>query len=224
MRRSNPDLITVSNRSPVSHIPRPVARIPDVRFPAVPFCWRWLPPVPADWERAKVNRWGPVTDPQLIAFGVLVGWCRYRCSICGISDPDYRLVMDHDHRTGLCRGLLCIDCNRTEGFAAGGVWALYRARPPALICGTEVYYWPASVLPAAPELLEFAEDLSHSKWIRRTWAMRTRQRWFASEDRIASRDDLDDAEVASILARTEGAVAARHRSLKIGPPDIDSWP
>ena len=159
------------------HIPRPIARIPDVRFPAVPFCWRWLPPVPADWERARANRWGPVTDPQLIAFGVLVGWCRYRCSICGTSDPDYRLVMDHDHKTGLCRGLLCIDCNRTEGFAAGGVWALYRACPPALICGVKVYYWPASVLPAAPELLEFAEDLMHSKWIRRTWAMRTRQPW-----------------------------------------------
>ncbi|HET9974277.1 MAG TPA: hypothetical protein VFQ68_39000, partial [Streptosporangiaceae bacterium] len=75
-----------------------------------------------------------------------------------------------------------------------------------------------------PELLEFADDLYRSKWIRRTWAMRTRQPWFASEDRIASRDDLDDAEVASILARTEGAVKARRRTLKIGPVDIDSWP
>lgn len=205
-------------------IPYPIARIPAVRFPVVPFCWRWLPPGPADWERAKAGRWGPVTDPELIAFGVLVGWCRYRCGICGTSDPDYRLVMDHDHKTGLCRGPLCTDCNRAEAFATGKVWDLYRACPPALICGVKVRYWPASLPPAAPELLEFAEDLYRSKWIRTPWTVRTRQPWFASEDRLASRDDLADAEVASILGRTEGAVTVRRRSLKVGAPGIGSWP
>ena len=207
-------------------IPYPIGRIPAVRFPAVPFCWTRLPPGPADWERARVNRWGPVTDPELIAFGVLVGWCRYRCSICGTSNPDHRLIMDHDHKTGLCRGPLCIDCNRAEAFATAKVYNLYRACPPALICGVRVRYWPASLPPAAPELLEFTEDLERSKWARRPWAMRTRTRqpWLASEDRIASRDDLTDAEVAPILARSEGAVSARRRALKIGPPDADSWP
>lgn len=31
------------------------------------------------------------------------------CAIC--SEPDRKLVIDHDHQTGTVRGLLCADCN-----------------------------------------------------------------------------------------------------------------
>ena len=38
------------------------------------------------------------------------------CAICGHS-PDERLVVDHDHSTGLIRGLLCDPCNLMLGQA-----------------------------------------------------------------------------------------------------------
>ena len=38
-----------------------------------------------------------------------------KCTICKKS-PDYRLVVDHDHRTGKVRGLLCHGCNSLVSF------------------------------------------------------------------------------------------------------------
>ena len=38
------------------------------------------------------------------------------CAICGEPEPPYeRLHIDHDHRTGVIRGLLCNNCNRGIG-------------------------------------------------------------------------------------------------------------
>jgi hypothetical protein len=34
------------------------------------------------------------------------------CAICGAKPKTRRLDTDHDHRTGLIRGLLCHRCNR----------------------------------------------------------------------------------------------------------------
>lgn len=38
-----------------------------------------------------------------------------KCAICGKEQEDRRLAVDHDHKTGLNRGLLCIECNRAIG-------------------------------------------------------------------------------------------------------------
>lgn len=38
---------------------------------------------------------------------------RGRCALCGIaSGRRKRLAVDHDHKTGAVRGILCTDCNR----------------------------------------------------------------------------------------------------------------
>jgi Recombination endonuclease VII len=89
-----------------------------------PVCWSW--PVPR----------APLAGDDEAA---LHGWHDRRCAVCGSDDP--RLVIDHDHGTGLVRGLLCPPCNRKEGARYGGVFDRYRQRPPASILGVLVRYW-----------------------------------------------------------------------------------
>ena len=46
------------------------------------------------------------------AFEKLLAIQEGRCAICGISLEDRQIHVDHDHKTGLVRGLLCWQCNR----------------------------------------------------------------------------------------------------------------
>jgi hypothetical protein len=38
---------------------------------------------------------------------------RYQCAICGVDEKNLtkRLHVDHNHKTGIARGLLCVNCN-----------------------------------------------------------------------------------------------------------------
>lgn len=72
-------------------------------------------------------------DPKLPSLGKLIAWQRGRCALCGRCPTS--CVVDHDHATGLVRGLLCSTCNTMEG-VNGPVeepFASYRSRPPTAI-------------------------------------------------------------------------------------------
>jgi Recombination endonuclease VII len=50
------------------------------------------------------------------------------CAVCGRAG---KLVADHDHDTGILRGLLCPSDNGREGRDGGADIGMYRADPPA---------------------------------------------------------------------------------------------
>jgi hypothetical protein len=101
-----------------------------------PACWAW-PVADADVAAASAC-------DEVAARDLLQRWQRNRCAVCG--DPPNvggtRLVLDHDHQTGLVRGYLCQSCNIREGQYRGdyGVFIDYRSRPPATLLGITVRY------------------------------------------------------------------------------------
>lgn len=75
---------------------------------------------------------------HLSATEALRRWQASVCAMCSAS-PD-RLLVDHCHRTGLVRGLLCSSCNTAEGLGGAPAFAAYRERPPAAMLGVEEQY------------------------------------------------------------------------------------
>lgn len=45
-----------------------------------------------------------------------------RCAVCGKPDPEH---VDHDHRTGRVRGLLCFNCNQALGNVRDNLLVIY---------------------------------------------------------------------------------------------------
>lgn len=101
-------------------------------LPARPACWSWAVTLA---HLTAVGR-----CPEHHAHLMLWNWQQGRCAICArpacVGRP---LVRDHDHASGLIRGLLCQRCNVGEGHTASGlkrpieVFDQYRERYPALM-------------------------------------------------------------------------------------------
>lgn len=113
----------------------------DVREPE---CWSWEPTIPldliadeydwsADYFMARFND----RDEQALHIA-FTAWHDKRCAVCGARKG--RLVTDHDHDTGLIRGLLCPSCNGREPHD-DGLFRKYRERPPVQILGIHLRYW-----------------------------------------------------------------------------------
>ena len=68
------------------------------------------------------------------AFGAMLRNQGHRCKCCGRDLPEEKdAVVDHDHKTGRVRGILCGNCNLGGGhlgdtLEAGVRWALYISR------------------------------------------------------------------------------------------------
>jgi hypothetical protein len=122
------------------------------REKVTPACWEW--PV-SQYVRYRVARAEAAGDEtaRINSLGhVLAWWQAGRCAVCG-CEPGW-LVHDHDHDTGLLRGLLCGGCNRAEGegLEAAPVFRRYRELPPAVMLGFEWFY----AYPDSHEFLVFA--------------------------------------------------------------------
>jgi len=76
--------------------------------------------------------------PHLSATQALRRWQAGACAMCSAS-PE-RLLVDHCHRSGFVRGLLCTSCNTAEGLGSSPAFAAYKARPPAVMLGVEEQY------------------------------------------------------------------------------------
>ncbi|MEV0442143.1 endonuclease domain-containing protein [Streptomyces spectabilis] len=68
-------------------------------------------------------------------------WQAGACAMCS-AHPE-RLLVDHCHRTGLVRGLLCTSCNTSEGVRNVPSFVAYRERPPAVMLGLDEQYGSA---------------------------------------------------------------------------------
>lgn len=85
-----------------------------------------LNPANTNRETALLVRYGI----SLEAYGVLEQAQNYCCKICGKHKSEVRLGIldvDHDHKTGEIRGLLCSSCNRGIGFFLENTTNLLRA-------------------------------------------------------------------------------------------------
>lgn len=126
---------------------------------AHPACWAWpahaaaldqLRAIASQTQSAAAN----ILPQQRIDFAVLERWHGGRCAICGQVSGS--LVRDHDHTTGLIRGLLCSPCNTAEARTASALFDNYRRQPPSAILAVEVLYLPAGFRPGTRHLLPAA--------------------------------------------------------------------
>lgn len=121
----------------------------------VPACWSWPATRPGrddvhrrfwdgidttGYSEKAVELLQEAADALDTDSATLTTWQADRCAVCG--ETGRRLVIDHDHATGLVRGWLCISCNTREGAAVGPgtVFARYRERPPTAILGLTIRY------------------------------------------------------------------------------------
>lgn len=121
-----------------------------------PACWSWpkrRSEIERLWEEARKVPTSEtnVLPAERVAFSVLERWQNGRCAVCG-ETSEGRLVRDHDHDSGMIRGLLCSGCNTLEGWSSSQLFANYRRRHPAALLAVKVLYLPAGFRPGAGHL------------------------------------------------------------------------
>ncbi|WP_439428031.1 endonuclease domain-containing protein [Micromonospora sp. LA-10] len=132
----------------------PLPTLDPSSFLVQPVCWSWAASAPAlqqaranatDRSSAETN----VLPEQRVAYALLKHWHAGRCAVCGETPVRGGLVRDHDHSSGLMRGLLCSSCNTAEGRSNSLLFENYRRRPPAAILNVEVLYLPLGFRPGS---------------------------------------------------------------------------
>lgn len=65
----------------------------------------------------------------LIDFDKALEQCNNKCQICGCDGSNHKkgLVVDHDHKTGIYRGILCAFCNTAISYLQDDPTVMYKA-------------------------------------------------------------------------------------------------
>jgi len=88
-------------------------------------------PAAADRKPWPANGGIPWGGDDLPAGGIRAALLAIQKGTCATCPATFPLEWDHDHETGLIRGLLCKSCNTSEGKTRSGRFDAYRADPPA---------------------------------------------------------------------------------------------
>lgn len=90
--------------------------IPATQVPPDQRCAPWVAPryLPRPYQGPLPAQWPDVRIPRWYAWWRLHDLQDGTCATC--DAPAY--AIDHDHTTGLVRGLLCVSCNKREGACA----------------------------------------------------------------------------------------------------------
>ena len=85
-------------------------------------------------EQKTTNKWKSILKCKYglsgDAYEALLEAQNFGCKICGATQSDAyhkRLAVDHDHKDGRIRGLLCARCNKILGFALDSTDILAKA-------------------------------------------------------------------------------------------------
>ena len=91
------------------------------------------------WRERDANHWSKKKREYNLrysygltveAYDALLQQQKGQCALCGTSESGTRsgvLVVDHDHKTGRVRGLLCKKCNSALGYLRHNVSVLSKA-------------------------------------------------------------------------------------------------
>lgn len=104
-RREHPDEVRAADRA------RYAANPEKYKAQAMAIYWR-------DWEKIRLRELARRYGITVQLYLDLHEQQRGACGICGRPEaevPKKRLAVDHDHKTGRVRGLLCQDCNFALG-------------------------------------------------------------------------------------------------------------
>ena len=73
-------------------------------------------------DRSRDARYRKMYDMTADEYATLLDYQEGVCAICGTPPKRIRLAVDHDHKTGEVRGLLCGQCNRRLSEQIGVEW------------------------------------------------------------------------------------------------------
>jgi hypothetical protein len=76
-----------------------------------------------NYHRDGLKKFGLTPDQYAVMLNSQLGVC----DICGAKPTVQRLAVDHDHKTGKIRGLLCRACNLSLGYLRDNVEVLEKA-------------------------------------------------------------------------------------------------
>ncbi len=64
-------------------------------------------------QHVQIARYKSLYGITIEEYNILLEFQEGKCAICGRPPKNRRLAVDHDHKTGEVRGLLCMRCNQT---------------------------------------------------------------------------------------------------------------